>query len=153
MHLHYLPDWPKVPDHLLDDVQRIIEKNPDELDRFVGHAYSPYTLHAIDGALAEWLRANVPLEFGSCFHIHVIRNDLVIHQDFMDEQYKVNYIFQLGGPEVKTNFYDKDHRLLESHCVQTHTWHWFDGTVPHNASNLAPGEIRIAITLGVKKVI
>lgn len=152
MLLNYLPNWPKIPEELHQDVLRIVENNPDELDKFVGGFYSPLKLYPIDGLLKEWLHENISLEFGSCFHVHVISSDLLIHRDYMDEKYKVNYIFKTGGPEVSTNFYDDQNKLIESHVLVPFKWHWFDGTVLHNATNIKPGEYRVAITLGTNTI-
>jgi hypothetical protein len=152
MILQYLPNWPSIPRDLYTEVSRIVQTTNDELEKFVGESYDPYKLHPLNGELANWIKLNIPIEFGSCFHLHVISNDLVIHQDFMSERFKVNYIFQTGGDNVYTNFYNNDHSLIERHCVAPEKWHYFDGSVPHNASNITPGLTRIAITLGTNYV-
>jgi hypothetical protein len=152
MFLNYLYHWPKIPLELHQQVSHIITNEQDELDKFVGSFYAPYKLFPITGELGNWLKSNLPMKFGSCFHIHVITDDLVVHKDYMQEKYKVNYIFETGGSLVRTNFYNDNQILVESHQVSPYEWHWFDGTTYHNATNIEPGKKRIAITLGTNDV-
>ncbi len=150
MYLNYLHNWPKIPEDLHHAVQSIVDTGNDELHKFVGAAYDPYKLYPIIGPLKTWITNHLPIQIGSCCHIHMITNDLVIHKDYMQEKYKVNYIFTTGGTDVKTNFYDNDFNLLQSYVVPAFTWHWFDGTINHNATKItAP---RVAITIGTNDV-
>ena len=152
MHLHYLQNWPKIPLEFHDTVRRIIMTERDELYKFVGSSYDPYKLYPIFGDLKLWLQNNIPIEIGSCCHVHVITSDLDIHKDYMQEKFKVNYIFATGGENVNTNFYDDDLNLLASYVVPAFVWHWFDGTINHNATNISSQNPRVAITIGTNHV-
>jgi hypothetical protein len=145
MFLKYL-DLPKVPNELLSEIDKIITSSNDELDKFTGFAYTPLKLYPITGPLLDWIKQNVPIEFGSCIHVHVITDTLVIHKDFQTNKYKINYIFDTGGDNVLTHFYDDQQTLLESHKIKSGCWHQFDGQVYHNVTGV--NKPRIAITLG-----
>ncbi len=152
MLLNYLQTWPAVPYMFHDAVRDIINNENDELHKFVGSSYEPYKLYPISGSFRLWLEQNLPIKIGACCHIHVITSDLVIHKDYMEEKYKVNYIFSTGGENVQTNFYDDNFLLLESNVVPAFTWHWFDGTVNHHALNISTSQPRVAITIGTNHV-
>lgn len=152
MYLNYLQNWPNIPSEFHDIVRNITMTESDELHKFVGSSYDPYKLYPISSELKLWLQNNIPIEIGSCCHVHVITSDLDIHKDYMQEKFKVNYIFTTGGENVKTNFYDDDLNLLESHVVPSFVWHWFDGTVNHNATNISFDNPRVAITIGTNNV-
>lgn len=154
MILNYL-DWPPVPEELYADVERIIANNQDEIAKYTGESYEVYKFYPIDGALLEWIRANLPIKLGShmqCCHLHVMTGRIKMHVDANFERYKCNYIFKLGGDNVRTDFYDETEKnLLESNCVEASRWHQFDGQIFHEVWNITPGDARIAITIGTNE--
>lgn len=156
MILKYL-DWPKIPEELYPDVRRIIDNNQDEIEKYTGESYEVYKFYPIDGALLEWLKTNLPIKFGfdmQCCHLHVMTGRIKMHVDANYERYKCNYIFKLGGDNVRTDFYDDESKttLLESNCVERFRWHQFDGQIFHEVYNITPGEARVAITIGTDEL-
>ena len=148
MFLNYLPDLPPVPKELYQDALRIATTKQDELHKFVGASYGPLQLYPIDGALYDWIVANIPIEFGRCVHLHVINDNVRMHKDFQTEKYKLNFIFKTGGEHVETCFHDDDGNILERHTIVAGQWHQFDGTVNHSVEGVESGQLRAAITLG-----
>jgi hypothetical protein len=151
MILRYL-NWPQVPTELYSDVERIIANNQDEIANYTGETFMVYKFYPIDGALLEWLRNNLPVKFGDnmqCCHLHVMTGPIKMHVDANFERYKVNYVFKLGGDNVRTDFYDDTKKnVLESNCVEALRWHQFDGQIYHKVWNITPGDARVAITIG-----
>lgn len=145
MFLKYL-DLPRVPSELLSTVNTVITNSQDELHKFTGFDYPPLKLYPITDPLLGWIKNNIPVMFGKCMHIHVITDTLLIHKDFQEDRFKLNYIFDTGGENVLTHFYDDEHNLLESHKIKPCRWHQFDGQVYHNVTGTTSA--RIAITLG-----
>jgi len=155
MILKYL-DWPKIPKELYPDVERIIKNNKDEIAKYTGEEFLVYKFYPIDGDLLQWLRTNLPIKFGShmqCCHLHVMTGPIKLHHDANFERYKCNYIFKLGGDNVRTDFYDDSKKnIIESNCVEALRWHQFDGQIYHNVYNITPGDARIAITIGTDEL-
>lgn len=139
-------DFPAIPNSMLCQVADIVKNGVDELHKFVGSDYEPYKLLPIKGELLEWLYQNLPIKFGSCVHIHTITSDLLIHKDYQIDRYKLNYIFDTGGFNVLTHFYDDNYSLLETYHLDKNIWHQFDGQIYHNVTNVESK--RIAITIG-----
>ena len=148
---NYVDFLPKIPDRLLAEVDRIITTKDDELEKFTGGKHWAYQFYPIDGDLSIWLLENVIQEKTDCFHIHVITTKLMIHKDYNSKKFKMNYIFQTGGENVKTNFYDDRRCLLESHSFEQHRWHHFNGQYFHGVDGIDIGKRRIAITLGTDR--
>jgi hypothetical protein len=146
--LKYL-DFPKVPEHLYAQVAEIIKK-PDELERFTGMPYTPYQLMPIDEGceLETWLLENLPIKRGDVFHVHVMIDRIVQHKDW-GRKYSLNYIFETGGNQVVTGFYDDDKNVLEKHILEPHRWHTFNSEVFHDVVGITLGEKRIAIVIGL----
>jgi hypothetical protein len=155
MILRYL-NWPKIPLELYPDVTRIITTNQDEIAKYTGESYDVYKFYPIDGELLDWLRNNIPVEFGAhmqCCHLHKMTGPIKMHVDENFERYKVNYIFTLGGDNVRTDFYDASQKnIIESNCVEALRWHQFDGQIHHKVWNIVPGEERLAITIGTNEL-
>ena len=145
MFLKYI-NLPVVPTELLHTVSSIITNSQDELPKFTGFDYPPLKLYPITDSLLEWIKYNIPITFGKCTHMHAITDELIIHKDFQTDTFKLNYIFDTGGENVLTHFYDDDYVLLESHKVEPYRWHQFNGQINHNVTGVI--RPRIAITLG-----
>jgi hypothetical protein len=150
MTVKYL-DFPVIPKKFYQDVHDICTTSEDELYKFVGEGYSSLQLYPIKGELKEWILSNIPVEFGDCFHIHTIVNDVKPHKDHMNQKFKLNFIFHTGGGNVITNFYNDDKNLISSVCIKANTWHVFDGTISHSVHNIAYP--RVAITLGTNTIL
>ena len=145
MHITYL-NYPKVPKELLKELPAILSTK-DDFPRVTGAGYyPPMQCYHITGLLLEWIKHNIPIKFGSIIHINHICDTIVTHRDYQTERYKVNYIFDTGGENVLTHFYDDDYVLLESHKVEPYRWHQFNGQINHNVTGII--RPRIAITLG-----
>lgn len=148
---NYVDLLPQIPDYLYIEIDRIITTKKDELEKFAGGKHWAYQFFPIDGDLSEWLLENVLKEKTDCFHIHVITKELVIHKDYNSKKYKLNYIFDTGGDQVITSFYDDDRRLVESHNFEQKKWHHFNGQYFHGVTGIDTDKKRIAITLGTDK--
>jgi hypothetical protein len=148
---NYIDSLPRIPQYLLGEIQRIITTKKDELEKFAGGKHWAYQFYPIDGELEDWLLTNIPIEKTDCFHIHVITKELVIHKDYNSKKYKLNYIFETGGDDVLTGFYDDNKNLLESVCFKSNRWHHFDGTVFHGVTGIEELKKRIGLTLGTEK--
>ena len=148
---HYIDYLPKIPQHLMEDVERIIKTKVDELEKFTGGKYWAYQFYPVDGRLEHWLLENIPIEKTDCFHIHVITKELLIHKDYNSAKYKLNYIFETGGTNVRTGFYDDNNNLLESMNFDPHRWHHFNGQIFHGVTGIDDSKQRIGLTLGTEK--
>jgi hypothetical protein len=140
-------DYPKVPEELLKELPALLSTE-DEFPKFTGvENYAAMQCYQITGPLLEWIKNHIPIKFSSVAHINHISDTIVIHRDYQVERYKVNYIFDAGGPAVQTRFYDDDKNLIDQHVVPEGQWHTFDSMIYHNVTGIIPGSNRIAITL------
>ena len=146
MHITYL-NYPKVPKELLKELPAILSTK-DDFPRVTGAGYyPPMQCYHITGLLLEWIKHNIPIKFGSIIHINHICDTIVTHRDYQTERYKVNYIFDTGGPNVRTRFYDEDKTLVEQYVIPAGKWHTFDSMIYHDVTGIRSGSYRIAITL------
>jgi hypothetical protein len=69
-----------------------------------------------------------------------------LHKD-SSSKIKLNYLINLGGPKVITEFYDdtKETKLMEYH-LEANRWHLFKADVFHQVSGIESNNFRFAIT-------
>lgn len=148
---NYIDSLPSIPQYFTEEVERIITTKLDELEKFTGGKHWAYQFYPVDGRLEQWLLGNIPIEKSDCFHIHVITKELLIHKDYNSVKYKLNYIFETGGNDVRTGFYDDNKNLLESVNFDPHKWHHFNGQIFHGVTGIDDSKRRIGLTLGTEK--
>jgi len=68
-----------------------------------------------------------------------------IHTD--PREFGISYIIDTGGENVKTNFYNTDKTLLESHIIEPNKWHMLNGKVFHSVDNIKGKRSGISISL------
>lgn len=148
---NYIDFLPRIPEYLIKDVDRIVKTKVDELEKFTGGKHWAYQFYPVDGLLETWLLDNIPIEKSDCFHIHVITKELLIHKDYNSVKYKLNYIFETGGDNVCTKFYDDNRILLETFTFEANRWHHFNGQIFHGVTGIDNSKRRIGLTIGTEK--
>ena len=74
-----------------------------------------------------------------------IDGDLAPHTDLT--LVKISYIFETGGDNVLTEFYDgKTHEKVQSMNIEPHRWHILQVSEPHAVRGIEPGKIRFSIS-------
>jgi hypothetical protein len=94
-------------------------------------------------AINNWCQKNISAEM--YFAFAMMPTDVYIHKD-KSLQIKLNYLIDPGGNQVLTNFYDDDHNLLASYCVEPGRWWIINANVFHSVTGLESGRTRFSVT-------
>jgi hypothetical protein len=138
--VHYL-NLPKIPDELeklaVDVLSQNENMNLNELDNY------KWT-EASKTELSKWCYHNISpsLYWG----VQVMSGDLGWHWD-EPTTVKITYIFQTGGNNVETVFYDTLCKtVLQSIIIEPKRWHILNVKEMHTVRGIQPGKLRISLT-------
>lgn len=130
---------PKIPDSIVQNLNR----NFEEYDTSVGRY--PYSWSdSFNSEINLWCQKNICDTMYFAFQI--IRGDLFLHKD-VGTRTKFIYLFDTGGDNVVTEFYDDDQTtLLDSIVIEPLRWHILKADTYHCVKNVKPDKIRFSLT-------
>lgn len=133
---------PKIPDNIIQEVYNSIESGTNQA--FDGdnakYRLDFYAWIAANNAVQEWCTSNISPDI--YWGIQVIDQDMPIHQDLGTES-KFNYIIELGGDNVVTNYYDEEENVIESIVCSAYEWYILNVKIKHDVKNVISRRISI----------
>lgn len=141
-YLVYL-DLPTIPEHLLANIQDIIDAPPKPKSS-VSSDYHYFQTRLVSKELFEWASDLFKTE---CYtQYQIIREGIHIHKDGARDV-AFNYIIEPGGDEVRTNMYDEEKQLLCSEVILPKTWHRLKTDVFHNVTGIVNDRVAVSVEL------
>jgi hypothetical protein len=153
----YLEDLPKLDEIFLKEACYSRDNYPN-IFKLPNH---PYQLFNATEKLKNFIESFLSFDK---VEVHSFSDTVPIHTDF-NRTRAYNYIFDTGGPNVLTSFYDindfirtsdgrlevcnKDYKPIESVHIRPNVWHMLDVTVPHGVSNIE--FVRFAVTVSITR--
>jgi len=130
-------DLPDLPEDLLipiSEIQKLECETPDIADVFGVYVPNPEQLK-IFNRYAE--NNDLKKIFGGIPNLRyqVVSADLPIHTDRCDEKWKYLYLYEVGGDQVITEWFDDD-QVVESVNLQPLTWSKIDVQTPHRVRGI-----------------
>lgn len=145
-YIQYL-DLPKIPIEILDQLPRDLTKYSLP-DNFVSR--TPFLWSSdFNDHFNRWCKWNIGPDM--FYALQAMTVDQPKHKD-RGSLTKLNYIFELGGNNVVTSFWDKDTDdavLLDQYVIEPFRWHIFKADCFHSVDNITPGLTRMAVTARV----
>lgn len=157
--IKFRDNYPQLPNDLIPYVYKSIEGTdlfPNASAIFPGKP--TYKLYEQPKIIRNWFASEVmPLITSYTGMIedtklprvmaHVITNGSKIHKD-LGKIRGLNYILDLGGPNVVTTFYEKDYTKIHSCVLPAFRWHEIQTDVFHHVTNIQTK--RVALTIKLK---
>jgi hypothetical protein len=123
---------PPVPENLilsLEDIRKLKEVDIYTVDGTIIHIDS-YKVYKANDDLFEWVTQNFKYEVEWVEYL-VASKTLKIHSD-NGRTASFNYLVQLGGDNVTTEFYESDRTtVIASNVYQLHEWWFLNVGLPH----------------------
>lgn len=147
MYVTYL-NLPNLPNSLIDQItaeyiagqsNNAFPKN-DPSFKIMKHIYASITP---TDEIKNWCNENICKNLK--WFVQVIKYDLPLHKD-IGASCKLNYIFQTGGNNVETNFYDDTGNLIYSEIIMPYRWHLLKVDTAHKVCNLEKNSTRLSIS-------
>lgn len=137
---------PQVPQHLIDDLVEIESyENVFAYPSYADH----YTSHVAQRNLEEW--GQQQFDYPVITRYQIVRKNLPIHVDVGIVGRKYNYLITLGGPNVKTCWWDgvdEPHSMIyEKTWINEDIHQWYDISIETAHQVLNMQEPRISITI------
>ncbi len=135
---------PKVPLHLIDDLDVIVSRRnaaANNSNATGGHYASYDVSKELNDYLQSFFKEKARIKY------LVISKSLPIHIDAGTPEYKYNYVIQLGGNNVETVWYDsmnESRSILHKELCDANVWYSISNGIPHTVNNLEG--VRIIIT-------
>ena len=133
------PDLPKIPESLIDPLDKIELMENAFPDKEYAHIYASYV---VPTKLVEYLQPH--FSYPIMVRYQVIKRDLEVHIDIGPDDYKLNYLLDMGGNNVITKWWDSD-EVIHQQCLETATWHSLNVKVPHSVENLTSTRVSIVV--------
>lgn len=133
------PDLPKIPENLIDPLDKIELMVNAFPDKDYAHTYASYV---VPSKLVEYLQPY--FSYPIMVRYQVIKKDLEVHTDIGSDDYKLNYLLDLGGNEVVTKWWDND-EVVHQQLLETNTWYSLNVKVPHNVENVTSPRVSIVV--------
>lgn len=145
------PNFPKVPEELLDSIESILDPNRPTPPLPTGTTIrlkplpegSDYRRRVTNDNLVEWLDKNLPIVRQGPVQYQIMSTNMGMHKD--TSRFAYLYLLSSGGSNVKTSFYNDDRELLESHVIPEHTWVKLSTHTYHGVTDVESDKHRIAI--------
>lgn len=132
---------PHLPNDMIDQLSEMETYDNVFPDPSVVDTYASYV---VKDRLQEWSQSL--FDYPVVARWQVSKKDLPVHTDFGIVGFKYHYVLNAGGKNVKTQFWDKDHRnIIYDIVCKPNTWYNLNIDVPHNVVNIT--EPRIGITI------
>jgi hypothetical protein len=138
-------DLPKVPEHLIESVQDIINK-PNKEVSIVPSDYAYFKTRHVSDELNAWLQPM--FDFKIYPQYQLVYKGLPIHID-MGRIAAYNYLLDTGGDVVRTAIYDGKNNLLQIEKLELKRWHRINTSMPHCVHGINHDKVRVAISIGV----
>lgn len=138
-YIQYL-NLPTIPQEIVDtiiqnpEVHRKATNQVKHGDFYIWSDYNNQSLNA-------WCQENICAEM--YFAFQMMNKDVPIHKDNITKT-KLSYLVDTGGNNVITSFYDDNHILLDSYCIEPNRWHILKADTCHAVDNIS--NVRFSIT-------
>lgn len=130
---------PKIPELLKYICIEELSKGPTKMHMLQNYKWTK----ASYSRLETWLEDNIAPDL--IWGIQVIDGNLAKHQD-TPTTVKITYIFDEGGSDVFTYFYNNKNEIIEKIKIEPFRWHIINVNVPHSVSGVEDGKRRISLT-------
>jgi len=170
----YLDFLPPIPSELISELEitnsdHYIRQHDKKRKNIPAHMASVFERLNINNTMLDWLRDNISSSFNFAGLQQMTWPDeatpgkrLVIPHTDKERDWAVNYLFEPGGPNVTTTFYQQPNFPLvreydiflspnivtvhEQFIIEPYRWHLMKSNVLHGVENVET--LRQAITLG-----
>lgn len=133
-------DWPEIPEYLIPEVYASL-KNPN----LVAIPEPDATIHQATKPLEDFVKQFVPDHWK--VNVQTFTADSPRHRD--DRRIIThNFLIELGGDNVTTNFYDPDNwsnDRIQSYHLPLQKWHRLQAWTPHSVDDVTPGLRRMSV--------
>lgn len=143
-YIEYL-DLPKIPTHLIDSVESIINMSPKSNSN-VAADYPYFKTKNVNDDLKSWLQSLFDFEIFPQYQL--VYNGLPIHIDKGNRVVAFNYLLDTGGDSVKTAVYDSNYKLLQCETLEVSRWHRINTGMLHGVHGIHRDRVRVAISIG-----
>jgi hypothetical protein len=130
---------PKIPEKLIDDLSTIQKKENQ-------HQLAPdiYGTYHVSESLYNFVQSKFKNKVKVMYQL--IKKDLPIHKDKVIDYYKLNYVIDLGGNNVKTRWFtdQKDTIILET-ILEPKVWYALNVFKYHDVINLTSPRLSITV--------
>jgi len=132
----FLPEVPSLFDLSLKEIQEFENVFPH---KDYDHTFASYVAPQ---ELADYIQEY--FDYPVLTRYQVIRDKVPVHTDLGIVGVKYNYVFESGGNNVRTRFWDMG-QIVESVCVQEKVWHSLQIDVPHDVTKVDNARISLTV--------
>jgi len=140
-------NFPEIPKELIECIipQNLVDLFNQNENKKSTRIHETYTwTDDLNEKINVWGQQNICPDMYYAFQL--MTGPLPIHKDRITKT-KLNYIVSTGGDNIMTTFYDEDRTTeLASYNIPINKWHLFKADTYHSVGDLAPGQIRLAVT-------
>jgi hypothetical protein len=135
--ISYLPDIPETFQLTSDEIRNLECLTPQTLQYGYG-SFRP------NNEITEFLQSYFDSEI--IVRYQLIWKDLPAHQDICDQDFKYNYIYELGGSPVITSWWDQEKLQEQIHC-KDNMWYKLNVRNFHSVSGIQQERCSITIKI------
>lgn len=132
----FLPEVPSLFDLSLEEIQELENVFPH---KDYDHTFASY---AAPRELADFMQEY--FDYPVLTRYQVIRDKVPVHTDLGIVGVKYNYIFQNGGDEVWTRFWNMG-EIAERVCIKERVWHSLQIDIPHDVTQVDRARISLTV--------
>ena len=133
------PDLPKIPENLIDPLDKIELMENAFPDKDYFHTYASYIAPP---ELKKYLQ--LMFDYPIMVRYQVIKKDMEVHTDLGSDTFKLNYLLNLGGEHVITRWWNGT-QIIHEQQLNTRTWYSLNVKIPHDVVNLTSTRISIVV--------
>jgi hypothetical protein len=135
-HIQYI-NFPVIPEDIISELPRDLNLYETMKGENI------YWSDSFNKKLNDWGQKNICPDM--YFAFQMMTGDISKHKD-TGTKTKLNYIFDLGGSNVCTKFWDEEDCLIDEYVLENNRWHIFKADTTHSVEGIEPNRIRWSIT-------
>lgn len=140
MNIEIIDKLPRLPDEFLlsgEHIRSLKCLSPQKAFEAGYASYLPDNETELTEYLSEYFNSDIEVRY------QLIFNDLPMHQDICEQDYKYNYVYQTGGDNVLTEW------VGEQAICRPHIWYKLNVRNSHAVSNVVSD--RLSVTVKIKE--
>lgn len=141
-YLVYL-DLPKIPEHLIEPIDIIINKPPKPGSNIPAD-FAPFQTRLVSKELFEWVQDMFKLK---CYtQYQIINRGIPIHKD-IGRTVAFNYILETGGPKVLTTIHGDTKKMIGYEEIKPYVWHRLKTDEFHSVIGMTSSRVSISVEI------
>ena len=132
----FLPEVPEYFNLSLEEIEELENVFPY---KDYNHTFASY---AVPQELSDFIQEY--FHYPVLTRYQVIKSKVPVHTDLGIVGVKYNYVFQTGGEQVWTRFWDMG-EIVERVCIKERVWHSLQIDVPHDVTTVDHARISLTV--------